>query len=149
MYFLFWGLKATNVIRSTSTSKKAREIQKMDLETFIKQTLLDIGSGVIAAQEELGAMELESTKRSTGTHVVPRGLRNAESTSAVSSIQSIEFDILVSVQETKGKEAKIGVLNSFVGAGLGSNSENEASHSSRLKFRVPIRFREHPVPKES
>lgn len=103
----------------------------MELRTFVKKALLDIVGGVQDAQAETD----------DGT-VVPSGInRNYESVKhGVSELQSVDFEVCVTTEESKGTEGKLGVVNSFIGAGVAGKSANESSNSSKLRFRVPIQL---------
>lgn len=108
----------------------------MELRLFIKQALLDVVGGICDAQEEARGIAV----------IVPQNIRENKSASeaGVSALQSIDFDVLVTVQEKTGRDAKIGVFATFIGAGMESQLANETGHTSRLKFRVPVRYRTNP-----
>lgn len=103
----------------------------MDLRTFIKQALLDIVEGVKDAQ---GATP-------EGT-VVPGGFNRSFDNVAhgVSEIQAIDFTVTVTIDEKKGRQAKLGVMSAIVGAGMASDVNNSSAQSSVLKFKIPIQM---------
>ena len=103
----------------------------MELRTFVTTALLDIVSGVKDAQNQT----------ESGT-IVPGGIGKNLKTldSGFTNIQSIDFEVCVTAEETKGSEAKLGVVSSLVGAGVAGSSSNEKTHSSTLKFRIPIKL---------
>lgn len=103
----------------------------MELRSFIKQALLDIVEGVKDAQAETAS----------GT-VVPGGflknIQNAER--GLSEIQAIDFTVTISIDETSGRTARLGVLSGIVGAGLASDTAKADAHSTVLKFKIPIQL---------
>jgi hypothetical protein len=95
-----------------------------------------VAGGICDAQDEAyGSIE-----------IVPKNILESKmaSDAGVSALQTIDFDVLVTIQEKKGRDAKIGVFSNIIGAGLESQVGNEISHASRLKFRVPVRYRKLP-----
>ena len=103
----------------------------MELRTFIKNTLIDIVGAIKDAQSEI-----------QGNVIVPDGVStNFKSIEhGVSHLQSIDFEIVVEVDESKGTEGKLGVVSSFVGAGIAGKSSADKRNSNILKFRIPIQF---------
>lgn len=117
----------------------------MDLRNFIKETLVQIAQGVEDAREAL--------KDSTAI-VNPRNVAGASSGGGDSkvygyvveeeskvyrqAIQSISFDVAVSV--ANGTETKGGIGLVVGPVALGSNGKTDATNSSqsRIQFRVPM-----------
>lgn len=104
----------------------------MELKDFIKQSLIDIIQGVEEAQKELPQ----------GKIVPPVAPSFKSVENGIHHMQAVSFEVFVSVDESKGKEAKIGVVSSIIGAGMGNNSKEGSTHTSKLAFKVPISFRE-------
>ena len=102
----------------------------MELRTFIKQTLEDIVGGVSDAQESLPEGQIIPSVKSDYKSV-EHGIYH---------IQTVEFEVLVNAEETKGKGAKIGVVSSLIGAGLSSSRAEGSTQSTKLKFKIPISF---------
>ena len=102
----------------------------MELRTFIKTALLDIINAVKDAQTE------------TDTPIIPAGVNNSfESVKyGIIEIQVVDFEVMVEVDESKGSEGKLGVVNSFIGAGISGKSAKGNKQSNVLKFRIPIKF---------
>lgn len=99
----------------------------MELRTFIKQALLDI----------IGAVEDAQNESPSGC-VVPY-IENRSSSwveQGVTPLQVIDFDVVVRADESSSSGAKIGVY----GIGGGAEKETGASHESRIRLRVPIRY---------
>jgi hypothetical protein len=101
----------------------------MELRTFIKQAISDI---IGAVEDSQGAIRKG--------RVVPSGIsRNYQSVKhGVGELQVIEFEVNVSAEESKGSEGKLGVISSVVGAGVAGKSSAENTHSSTLRFKIPI-----------
>jgi len=102
----------------------------MELRTFIKTALLDIINAVKDAQTE------------TDGSIIPGGINKTfESIKhGVSEIQVVDHEIMVEADESKGSEGRLGVVNSFIGAGISGKSAKETKQSNILKFRIPIKF---------
>lgn len=119
--------------QTTSTSARRLSLAlgkfKMELRTFIKATLLDIINGVSDAQKDAP----------TGT-VAPSDIDGSYNAvqHKVSHLQPVHFEVSVRVEESNGRESKIGVVSSFIGAGIKGTTEKDNSASSVLKFTVPI-----------
>jgi len=116
--------------KSFNASTTSEILFVMDLRTFIKTALLDIVNAVKDAQSE------------TEGCFVPGGVNQTfESVKhGVSEIQVIEFQVMVEADETKGTEGRLGVVNSFIGAGISGKSGTETKQSNTLKFRIPLKL---------
>ncbi|MGX9725773.1 MAG: hypothetical protein ACTFAK_00170 [Candidatus Electronema sp. VV] len=102
----------------------------MELRTFIHKALTDIIGGVQDAQ----------TTTPTGS-VIPYVKSSYESVkTGISEVQSVEFEVVVRVDEKTGSESKLNVVAAFVGGGIKGESGTASGHSASLKFRVPIKF---------
>lgn len=102
----------------------------MELRSFIATSITDIYNGVLDAQAALptrAVVPFDSTR-----------FRSIDS--GVSNCQTIQFDVVVRVDEQKGKAAKISVVAGVFGGGLSDNSSKDSGHSGTLKFGVPILF---------
>ena len=105
----------------------------MELRTFITKALLDIVHGVADAQEQ-----------STNTQIVPRTSTTLDATKiGITAYQTVQFQIVVRVDESKGSEGKIGVVSSLIGASMAGKSSNESEHTTTLQFSVPVLFAVH------
>jgi len=101
----------------------------MELRTFIKTTLLDIVGAIKEAQKELG-----------GSIIVPGGVANdfRSTEQGISPLQVITFEISVEADESKGKEGKLGVVSSFVSAGVAGKSSTDKRSANVIKFLIPV-----------
>lgn len=116
----------------------------MELREFVKTALTEIMNGVKDAQ--LGA------KNPSEGQVTPSVLQQGTSSGVLNVptgcllsaqkqfIQSVKFDVAVTIEQ--GTETK-GGIGIFMGAvGLGSQGESTTSQTSvsRIKFEVPVSF---------
>jgi hypothetical protein len=109
----------------------------MDLKEFVRETLVQITSGVRDAQDEV---------RSLGGIVNPATLTRTDGAgSYFSTIDDIhhvflvDFDVAVSVTENTGTNAgaKLNVAT-FLSLGAGGQSANSSAATNRLTFKVPL-----------
>lgn len=101
----------------------------MELDKFVSQTLKMICKGVNDARSEcndLGAIVNDapsSMHRDTGVYG-----------SNDTILQTVEFDVAITTEDTSNGEGKISVMG--IGAGGGISSKDTLS--SRVKFNVPV-----------
>lgn len=122
-------------------------MSNLDLETFIKQTLIQISKGVDGAASELS--------KSESAIISPYGAYNKATSfndahvsikkeRKVYNNREIEFDIAVTVSDENvgdvGAKAKIGIK--VISASIGSDEKRTLQNSSvsRIKFSLPIAF---------
>lgn len=120
----------------------------MELKDFVKETLVQIASGVeesIAAVRESGGYVNPAAKidisKSDGSHF--------SSLSTGQNVFLIDFDVAVTVEENTGSnaEAKLKVA-SLLSLGAGGNSENKSSATNRIHFKVPLGLPVDPITSE-
>jgi hypothetical protein len=89
----------------------------------------------------IGAVQDAQKETDEGT-IVPSGItKHYKSIEyGISDLQVVDFEVSVMVEESKGSEGRLGVISSIVGAGIAGRSSNELSHSSKLKFRIPVQL---------
>ena len=118
----------------------------MELKDFVAESIKQIVDGVS------DAMQYAATK---GARINPeRQTFNANNAGARSdprngaAIETIEFDVAVTVTEGTQTRGGIGVFTGFVG--LGSQGQSDATNSSvtRLKFVVPVALPSTPNPRQ-
>lgn len=100
----------------------------MELRSFVKTALLDIISGVMDAQNET----------EPGTIVADVNTHKNFIDSRVTKHQVVDFEVSVRAEESKGSEGKLGVVSSFIGAGVSGKSANEQASASIIRFSVPV-----------
>lgn len=104
----------------------------MELQEFVKDTLLAIMNGVIEAQ----ASEFPDDG-SIG--------HNTETSDYV-QMEEVRFTVALGETTSGGKGAKIGVALPMVGdVGASGNKKREVSSTTNVSFSVPIRY---PVPRK-
>ena len=109
----------------------------MELQEFIKNTLVQVSKGVEDAKIELGEKIIGKTIINPEPY---KHLSFAEEGGVIKRVEEIEFDIaLIVEQKTEGK-AGIGVLASIITAGASKSSGDINSATHRIKFKVPIKF---------
>lgn len=102
----------------------------MDLRTFIKTALLDVVNGISDAQ----------IATEEGTIVPEVSIAQSWVQMGITKIQVIDFEVLVRAEETKGSEAKIGVVAGVFGGGVKGQSSADNSHESKIKLRIPVQL---------
>ena len=115
----------------------------VDLQSFIRETLVQIARGIEEASEEL---------KDSGALINPENVANANQQGTLvygqivsksnnimrRNVQSVTFDVAIAASEGTGTKGGIGVV---VGASaLGSQGQSNASNSStsRVQFSVPV-----------
>ena len=115
----------------------------MELKEFVRETLLEISTGVADAQEEQkGALisprvrnqEGASPKLALAEDGAGRGIRGGR------ILDYVEFDIAVTIDKNTETNGKISVLFGALNLSSGGASENKDSSTSRVRFKVPIAF---------
>lgn len=107
----------------------------MELDEFIKTVLVQVLSGVRAAQNDkaVGAFVVSGKD---GGHELPKNSRVSSSSQLKSTI--IDFDVAISV-ETNDKVSGSGGLKVMgIGANLGGEVSSKDTRVSRIQFGVPI-----------
>jgi len=103
----------------------------MELDKFVTQTLTMISKGVFEAKSkcsDFGAMVNDapsSMHRDTGVYA-----------SNDTILQTVEFDVAITTEDTSSGEGKISVM----GIGVGGGTASKDTYTSRVKFNVPISF---------
>lgn len=106
----------------------------MELKEFIKQTITDIKDAI---------SELNQESESDNAVVTPQNiddLKHPKTEGTHRNVTDIQFDLSLSVMEEKGKEGKLGVMNSIVS--LGGTAKTGATHENvnRIQFTIPVCF---------
>ena len=108
---------------------------RMPLRKFVRDVLLEVTNGVELAQEEANK---KTTDRQYGNTVIVPSSSKGDREKAY-----VEFDVEVTVERMSGTGGGASVKAwSFVD--IGGSRETGSSHasSSRLRFRVPVQFRD-------
>jgi hypothetical protein len=120
--------------------KKSKQIQKMELKEFIKETIIGINQGISDAKKELNKYILppsdsriydeENTKR---VNIYAKsGEINYQ------TMTDLSFELSITDNSKDGVSGKIGVFMGNVGAGIGGENKSENISFSKIKFTIPI-----------
>jgi hypothetical protein len=102
----------------------------MELDEFIKETLIKILKGVKEAQNAAGEYD---------AHINPiTGNRVVTIHNRVHNIQSVEFEIALTDTKESGGQTGIGVWFGGVGAGAKEKDGSENTSVTGVKFSVPV-----------
>jgi hypothetical protein len=114
---------------------------RMDLETFISQSLKEIIAGIRSAQQYVA-------QSGTGAAINPRGITALQKDSEGMKqphdmitklpVHQVEFDVAVTVAQSSQGKAGAGLLVAGLGIGGQKASTAESSSVSRVKFTVPL-----------
>jgi len=110
----------------------------MDLKDFIKHTISSISTAITESQENLidqGVIinpERTSTNKSGELILCKNGDR---------FVQNIEFDVLVSIEDSIKGDGKAGInIIPLINIGGGLSAESITQNQQRIKFKIPIAF---------
>lgn len=118
----------------------------MNLQEFIRETLVQISQGITAANADL---------KDTGAKVNPRNVHPYLHTSDkvyghvdtskpkeefFPLVELVEFDVALTVSEGKETKGGIGIAIGTIGLGSQGRSDSERSSESRVKFRIPVQL---------
>lgn len=115
----------------------------MDIKEFVAGALTQLVQGLNDAQGEI--MKAGGSVNPPVLETDQRRLifcNNTESGKTI--IAEIEFDIALTVTQSEGNKAAIGVFTALIGAGAQTQAESVGQNTSRIKFSVPVLF---PRPK--
>ena len=108
----------------------------MELNDFVRETLLSIINGVKEAQE---------ASSGTGAIISPSGLRyntqllrDQGYTEAGEVTQTIAFDLAVTVKKGKATQGKIGVLSGVLNLASQGQSSRQNDQTNRVQFTIPL-----------
>lgn len=115
----------------------------MDLQTFIRETLVQIARGIEEASEEL---------KESGALINPENVANANQQGSVvygqivpkrdaimrRHVHSVTFDVAVAASEGTGTKGGIGVVVGAIALGSQGQSNASSSSTSRVQFSVPV-----------
>ncbi len=107
----------------------------MELQEFIKNTLVQITNGVIDAQNEL---------KGTGCIINPESFHSGNEIkigykNEYRSIQKIKMNVVVNVTENSGSKSGIGVAK-IIKAGIDSEESVSNGKVTSLEFEIPVAF---------
>lgn len=103
----------------------------MELDKFVSETLVAISRGVEVARVE-GEEKIEINPMVYG-----KSNDELSITRERKMIQSIDFDVALTVEDTAEGGGKISVF----GSNVGGNKGNKETLTSRVSFSVPVAFK--------
>ena len=108
----------------------------MELKDFIKSTI----SQVIDAVEELNEQyeEKDAVINPSSPYKQGQDVRSVDTRTGKRQVAEIEFDLTVSVDESKGTGGKVNVLACVIGGDVSKTVSQGNSSVSRVKFTVPV-----------
>jgi hypothetical protein len=106
----------------------------MDLKTFVAETLVQICEGVKDASAKAA---------DHGAFISPAGSVRVCGDLSVAhyqarKVESVEFDVALTVDEKTSTGGKIGIMSSLLNLNAEGKSDNSTISVSRVKFRVPV-----------
>lgn len=111
----------------------------MELKDFIKQVLADVTNAVRESQQELNNGSVIAPSK---TYAISEIAMYKDRTNKVEPSR-INFEVAVSVEESKDKKAQVNILSSIVGLGASGGSHDLSKQISRLCFSIPLIY---PLP---
>ncbi|MEZ9949962.1 hypothetical protein BCV02_01215 [Vibrio breoganii] len=112
----------------------------MQLDEYIKETLVQITNGVKGASAEIQELGGLVNPQKTKTKVQGSKM-NVPQTKQIfvdPEAQLVKFDIALQVKETLGTEAKSGIKLAVLSVGGGVKSSDESYSTQRVQFEVPL-----------
>jgi len=109
---------------------------QLELKSFIQQALVQIVRGVEDAQKKIEKSSAEISP--TGLHFTLGDGTTVIYKRGEGIVQTVEFDIGVTVSSEKGIEGEGGIGISVVNIGAKGKKRQEREHINRVKFTVPI-----------
>lgn len=105
----------------------------MELQEFIKQTLLQITSGVKEAQEELKDSGCLINPKSFGNaNAIATGVKNK-----TRNIQKLKINAALTITENEGSKSGIGIAK-IVKAGIDAEESSSNQQVTSIEFEIPI-----------
>lgn len=110
----------------------------MELNIFIKESLLQIFQGISEAQHQA----LEEFEGIINPVIIleDEWEKRSKIPAVASEIEQIHFDIAVEASEKKDNQGGIAVISGIFSVGGKSGKEVKDIYSSRIQFEVPVKF---------
>lgn len=113
----------------------------MDLKEFIKESLVQIATGIEEANEKLkgtNAIVNPASVQAFSTEAKAYGRINDAFKNDKALVELVEFD--VAVQAESGTQTGGGLKIAIASIGLGAEGKSSDSHSSesRIRFKIPM-----------
>lgn len=108
----------------------------MELKEFVKSTIAQI----IDAVDELNMMyeDKDAVINPATPYEMRKDAQAVETKQGIRSVADIEFDLTVSVDESKDTGGKVNVLACVIGGDVSQSHTEGNSSVSRVRFTVPV-----------
>jgi len=110
----------------------------MELQEFIKNTLVQITNGVIEAQNELKdtgcLINPMSYNASADANIIVEGVKNK-----ARLIQKIKMNVVLDISKSKNSKSGIGVAK-VIKAGIEADETSTNKNVTSVEFEIPISF---------
>ncbi len=118
----------------------------MELQRFIRQSLVEIMKGIEDAQSDLKGKSHSRICPRLSPAITPHGHDTllGTSTEAERPIHLVEYDVAVEVSD-KGREGSLsgsGSIEVFKVKAAGSSARRDLKDAARLKFSIPVSYPE-------
>lgn len=114
----------------------------MDLQSFIRETIVQISKGIEDASQELqgsGAIVNPVNVSTNGNDAKIHGLIVPQDRGTMHrTVQTVAFDVGIAASEGAGTKGGIGVVVGAIALGSQGQSDSSTSSTSRIQFTVPI-----------
>lgn len=106
----------------------------MELKDFIRETLVQITTGVKEAQEII---------KDTGCFINPEGFHTGENVRSgfdkeYRHVQKVKMSIAINVIENSEKKVGLGVVTAILSAGISTKNNDLNSTTNHIEFDIPI-----------
>lgn len=108
----------------------------MDLQEFIKQTLVQIVKGTAEAQTEIA--QIGGVVNPLGLSFAPSQMQGRRYTGDHNITQDVTFDVAITASEGSGTKGGIGVVVGAVALGSQGRSDKAVEAVNRIQFTVPV-----------
>lgn len=116
----------------------------MELQQFIKETIIQIVAGVTEADEAIKGSGAAVNPPNVFCPAAPENPYGAQMSPADNGfgriVEAVSFDIAVTTGKGKGTEGGIGVRVAGIALGSSGESSTTSGSESRVQFRVPVRL---------
>ena len=115
----------------------------MKLQDFVSETLTQIVAGVEDAQNKIEDVHANGTQRGKINPPVSTSAETLEKKgyrvdTYGRTVQNVEFDVAVMVDETTEVKGKAGLFVAAIGFGVKAGMETKDATVHRIKFAVPV-----------
>lgn len=114
----------------------------MELQLFIKETLVQIANGLIDAQNELKEKDFHINPLSYNEYELSR----VDAVNSFRKTQKIKFRVQLEVSESEGTQKGFGAKINVFRANIDSEEKTKSQSTTELEFEVPVSFPHSKIP---